>query len=100
MKHWGKTLFGVAVTVFLLWWVLRNEDPSEIWANILQGDFVLLFASVAVATFGFFIRRRPLHSVLDCGRIARVHRIALRPWQPALVETVSALLAQSTAEDS
>jgi uncharacterized protein (TIRG00374 family) len=56
VRHWGKTLFGVAVTFFLLWWVLRNEDPSEVWANILQGDFVLLFASVAVATFGFFIR--------------------------------------------
>ncbi len=56
MKHWGKALFGVAVTVFLLWWVLRNEDPSEVWANIVQGDFVLLFAAVAVATLGFFIR--------------------------------------------
>jgi uncharacterized protein (TIRG00374 family) len=56
VKHWGKALFGVGVTVFLLWWVLRNEDPSEVWANIVQGDFLLLFAAVAVATFGFFIR--------------------------------------------
>ncbi len=56
MKHWEKALFGVAVTVFLLWWVLRNEDPSEVWTNILQGDFVLLLAAVSVATFGFFIR--------------------------------------------
>ena len=44
--------------------------------------------------------RRPLHSVLDCGRIARVHGIALRPWQPALAETVTASLAQSPAEVS
>ena len=56
MKYWGKALFGVAVTVFLLWWVLRNEDPAEIWMNIVQGNFVLLFAAVFVATFGFFIR--------------------------------------------
>ncbi len=56
MKHWEKALFGVAVTVFLLWWVLRDEDPSEVWTNILQGDFVLLLAAVGVATFGFLIR--------------------------------------------
>ena len=56
MKHWEKALFGVAVTVFLLWWILRDEDPSEVWTNILQGDFVLLFAAVGVATFGFLIR--------------------------------------------
>ena len=42
--------------------------------------------------------RRPLRSVLDCGLIARVHGIALRPWQPALAETVSAILARSSAE--
>ena len=56
MKHWGKALFGISVTVFLLWWVLRNEDPAEIWTNIVQGDFTLLFASVSVATLGFLIR--------------------------------------------
>jgi dTDP-4-dehydrorhamnose reductase len=42
--------------------------------------------------------RRPLRSVLDCGLAARVHGIALRPWRPALAETVHALLAQSPAE--
>ena len=56
MKHGGKALFGVAVTVFLLWFVFRDVDPAEVWANIVQGNFVLLFASVFVATFGFFIR--------------------------------------------
>ena len=44
--------------------------------------------------------RRPLHSVLDCGLIARVHGIALRPWRPALAEAVHAVLAQSSAEVS
>ncbi|MEE2899836.1 MAG: lysylphosphatidylglycerol synthase transmembrane domain-containing protein [Gemmatimonadota bacterium] len=56
MKHGGKALFGVAVTVFLLWFVFRDVDPAEVWANIVQGNFALLFASVFVATFGFFIR--------------------------------------------
>ena len=44
--------------------------------------------------------RRPLRSVLDCGLIARVHGIALRPWRPALAEVVHAVLAQSSAEVS
>jgi dTDP-4-dehydrorhamnose reductase len=44
--------------------------------------------------------RRPLHSVLDCGRIAQIHGIALRPWQSALAETVGAMLAQPSAEVS
>ena len=44
--------------------------------------------------------RRPLCSVLDCGLIARVHGIALRPWRPALAEAVHAVLAQSSAEVS
>ena len=43
---------------------------------------------------------RPLYSVLECGRIARIHGIALRAWQPALVQTMAAVLAQSAAEVS
>ncbi|MDH3207398.1 MAG: flippase-like domain-containing protein [Gemmatimonadota bacterium] len=56
MKHWGKALFGVAVTVILLWWALREVSVVEVWTNIRDGNLWLLLASVAVATFGFFIR--------------------------------------------
>ena len=56
MKHWGKALFGVAVTVVLLWWALRDVSIVEVWTNIRGGNLWLLLASVAVATFGFFIR--------------------------------------------
>lgn len=56
MKHWGKALFGLAVTAILLWWVLRNESPAEIMANIARGNFWLLGASVVIATSGFMIR--------------------------------------------
>ncbi len=69
MKHWGKALFGVAVTVLLLWWVLRGEDPAEILAAIRGGDMRLLAASVFVATFGFVIR-------------AMRWRVLLAPVQP------------------
>ena len=56
MKHWGKALLGVAITVVLLWWALRDVSIAEVWSNIRQGNFWLLGASVFVATFGFFIR--------------------------------------------
>ncbi len=56
MNHWGKAVIGVAVTVLLLWWTLADVAFAEVWANIRQGDFRLLAASVFVATFGFFIR--------------------------------------------
>jgi uncharacterized protein (TIRG00374 family) len=56
MKHWGKALIGVTITVVALWWVLKDVDFGEVLGNIAQGNFLLLLAAVAVATFGFFIR--------------------------------------------
>lgn len=56
MKHAGKALFGLAVTVVLLWWALRGVSFGAVWAQIRQGDPVLLTAAVAIATFGFVVR--------------------------------------------
>ncbi len=56
MRHAGKALFGVAVTVVLLWWALRGVSFADVWAQMRQGDPLLLAAAVAVATFGFVIR--------------------------------------------
>jgi len=55
-NHWGKALFGITVTVLLLWWALADVAFAEVWVNIRRGNFWLLGASVGVATFGFFIR--------------------------------------------
>lgn len=55
-RHWGKAVFGLVVTVVAFWYVLRDVPFSEVWANIIQGNPWLVLASVAVATFGFFIR--------------------------------------------
>ncbi len=56
MKHWGKAVFGTAVTVFLLWIVLRDVAIGEVLSEIARGNFFLLGASVFVATAGFLIR--------------------------------------------
>lgn len=56
MKHWGKALIGLAVTVALLWWALSDVTFSEVWANVRRGNPWLLAAAIAVATFGFLLR--------------------------------------------
>lgn len=56
MRNWGKALVGVAITVAALWYVLRDVDFGEVLAQVATGNFLLLGASVFVATFGFFIR--------------------------------------------
>lgn len=55
-RHLGKAILGVAVTVVLLWWALRDVAFAEVWAQIRRGDALLLLAAVAIATSGFFIR--------------------------------------------
>jgi len=48
----------------------------------------------AITTAGYPTpARRPAMSVLDCGKIAHIYGIALRPWQAALSETLEALIA-------
>ena len=65
MRHWGKAVFGTAITVFLLWWVLRGVDFGEVVSNVARGNLLLLSASVFVATFGFVIRALRWHVLLS-----------------------------------
>ncbi|MFC5355640.1 dTDP-4-dehydrorhamnose reductase [Azospirillum himalayense] len=39
--------------------------------------------------------RRPANSVLDCGRLARVHGLTLRPWEMALPGMLDSVLSSS-----
>ncbi len=41
--------------------------------------------------------RRPENSVLDCGKLARVYGIALRPWEEALTDMLDEVLAADIA---
>ncbi|MEQ9568779.1 MAG: lysylphosphatidylglycerol synthase transmembrane domain-containing protein, partial [Longimicrobiales bacterium] len=51
-----KTAVGFALSAFLIWWTLHDTDLGAVWAAIRGADFLLLTASVAVATTGFFWR--------------------------------------------
>jgi len=44
--------------------------------------------------------RRPARSMLDCGKIARVYRIAQPDWRPALDDAVAALTAAPAAREA
>ena len=49
-------LLGLAIAAVLIWWVFRNEDPVEVWANIRSANFLLLGIAVAVTTAVFAVR--------------------------------------------
>jgi glycosyltransferase 2 family protein len=51
-----KTGAGIAVSVLLLWWVMKGVDAREVWFHLKSGNLWLLAAAVAVATSGFLLR--------------------------------------------
>ena len=51
-----RAILGLAVTVFLLWWVLRDVELAVLWAEVREADFLLLGLAVAIATLTFFLR--------------------------------------------
>jgi glycosyltransferase 2 family protein len=51
-----KALLGVAISVILIFWVLRDVDPGAVWAEVRGARWGLLFAAVAIATSGFLLR--------------------------------------------
>lgn len=52
---WRATL-GLAISVLLIWWVLRDVDPTELWQRVRGANGWLLLAAVAVATSSFLTR--------------------------------------------
>ncbi len=66
--RWSAAL-GLAITAFLLWWVLRDVDLATVWAEIRRANFWLLGLSIAIATGTYLIR-------------ALRWKILLKPVQP------------------
>lgn len=52
----GKSAVGLALTVLLLWWVLRDVSVAEVWHRVREADPWLLAGAVLVATFSFVLR--------------------------------------------
>ncbi len=51
-----KALLGIAISVVLIVWVLRDVDPAAVWIEVQGARWGLLLSAVAVATSGFFLR--------------------------------------------
>lgn len=56
MKLNAKAVLGIAVSLLLLWWALRDVSFAEVAHEIRSADPVLFLLSVAVATSGLAIR--------------------------------------------
>ncbi|MCK5488668.1 MAG: flippase-like domain-containing protein [Gemmatimonadetes bacterium] len=54
--HAWKSVFGLALTVLLLWWVLRDVSVPEVWQRVREADPWLLTGAVVAATFSFVLR--------------------------------------------
>jgi len=51
-----KGLIGLVVTALLLWWVLRDVSPAEVWAELREANLWLMAGAVVLATFSFVLR--------------------------------------------
>ena len=56
MKLPWRSILGVGISVFLLWWIFRGEDLSEVLAHIREADPLLLGGAVGLAFLTFPIR--------------------------------------------
>jgi glycosyltransferase 2 family protein len=56
MRVNGKAVLGIVISIVLLWWALRGEDPAAILREIRQADPFFFLLSVAIATLGLVPR--------------------------------------------
>ncbi len=56
MKLDWKAGLGLAISAFFIWWVLRDQDLGEIWAQISQANWWYLTGAIVVGTAGYLIR--------------------------------------------
>jgi len=51
-----RAFLGLAISILLIWWVLRGVDATAVWRQISAANWWLLLAAIAVATSGFLTR--------------------------------------------
>ncbi len=56
MKIPWRAILGFGVTAVLIWWVFKDVDLPEVWAEIRGADFWLLGLAVAIATGNYLLR--------------------------------------------
>ena len=56
MKWDWKAVVGIAISVLLIWWILRGVDLGEVAWALRRARWDLLLLAVAVTTSGFLVR--------------------------------------------
>jgi glycosyltransferase 2 family protein len=56
MRWNAKAIVGILLSILLLWWTLRGEDPAAIVREIRQADPWLFLLAVTIATLGLVTR--------------------------------------------
>lgn len=56
MKLNAKAILGIAISLLLLWWALRDVSLAEVANELRQADPVWFFLAVVTTTFQFVIR--------------------------------------------
>jgi uncharacterized protein (TIRG00374 family) len=60
-----RNLLGVALSVGLLWWTFRGQDPAVIWGNLRDANLWYLLAAMATGTLIFPLRAIRWRVILD-----------------------------------
>jgi uncharacterized protein (TIRG00374 family) len=64
VKHSGKTAAGIALSIFFLWWALRDISVAEVVHEIRSADPLLFLLAAITATLGIPIRALRWRSLL------------------------------------
>ena len=87
MKPHFKTALGVALSLLLLWWVLRDVSPAEVLDELRRADPLLFLLAVLATVVGFAFRAvRWGVLLLPTGRV---------PFRPRFAATVIGFAANN-----
>ena len=65
MKISWRSAIGIALSVVLLWWTLRDVSMSVVWHELMQSSLPLFLASAFCATIIFPLRARRWRTILQ-----------------------------------
>lgn len=65
MKKHLRAILGFIISIALLWWVLRDVSPSEVWHELSRANPWLMALGALLATLIFPLRARRWQTILD-----------------------------------
>ena len=69
MTRPARSALGAFVTLLLLWWVLRDVSPAEVFAELREASPWWLALAVGLATFSFVLRAARWRVLLEPGHV-------------------------------